>query len=181
MTIKNINIRVRWAGVFYLGTIVTGATALMFANGREISNLIATLCYLGVTVLFYYLFKPVQSGLSLVAAVFSLAGCIIGALRPYAVIPEFVPNTLVFFGVYCLLIGWLIIKSTFLPQFLGVLMMIGGLGWLTFLLPALTQSLSPFNLAPGILGESALTLWLLVKGVNTQKWLESANPTRSTL
>jgi hypothetical protein len=34
------------------------------------------------------------------------------------------------------------------------------LGWLTFLSPPLANSMSPYNLAPGILGEGALTLWL---------------------
>ncbi len=39
--------------------------------------------------------------------------------------------------------------------------MIGGLGWLTFGYPALGRALSPYNYAPGIIGEGALTLWLL--------------------
>jgi len=82
---------------------------------------------------------------------------------------------LVFFGLFNLLIGYLIFKSTFLPRILGVLMAIGGLGWLTFLSPPLASHLSPYNLAPGILGEGALTLWLLVKGVNVQRWKEQAS------
>jgi hypothetical protein len=80
----------------------------------------------------------------------------------------------VFFGFYCLLIGYLILRSTFLPRILGALMMFGGLGWLTFLFPPLARSLSPYNMAPGILGEGLLTLWLLVMGVNTQRWMEQA-------
>jgi hypothetical protein len=89
---------------------------------------------------------------------------------------------LVFFGFYCLLIGYLILRSTFLPRALGVLMMFGGLGWLTFLPLPLASDLYPYNLAPGILGEGALTLWLLVLGVNLQRWQEqaSASPERST-
>jgi len=81
---------------------------------------------------------------------------------------------LVFFGLYCLLIGYLIWKSTFLPRILGVLMMMGGLGWLTFLWPPLAEALSPFNLAPGILGEGTLTVWLLAFGVDDMRWLERA-------
>jgi hypothetical protein len=83
-------------------------------------------------------------------------------------------NNLVFFGFYCLLIGYLIFKSTFLPRILGVLMAFGGLGWLTFLSPPLADYLSPYTLAPGILGEGALALWLLVIGVNVQRWKERA-------
>ena len=44
-------------------------------------------------------------------------------------------------------------------------MMVAAIGWLTFLLPQRAKSLYPYNLAPGIVGEGALTLWLLVKGV----------------
>ncbi len=71
----------------------------------------------------------------------------------------------VFFGVYCVLIGYLIFRSTFLPRLLGALMAIGGLGWLTFLYPPLADSLWPYSAVPGILGEGALTLWLLIFGV----------------
>ena len=82
---------------------------------------------------------------------------------------------LVFFGVYCVLIGWLVFRSTFLPKTLGVLMMIGGLSWLTFLSPSLAGYLSPYNLAPGILGEASLTLWLLFMGVNVERWKQQAS------
>jgi hypothetical protein len=81
----------------------------------------------------------------------------------------------VFFGFYCLLIGYLIFRSTFLPRILGVLMAIGGLGWLTFLLPPLAEHLWPYIAAPGILGEGSLTLWLLVMGVNVQRWKDQAS------
>jgi hypothetical protein len=52
-----------------------------------------------------------------------------------------------------------------------------GLGWLTFLSPSLARSLYPYNLAPGILGEGVLTLWLLVMGVHAQRWWEQAAST----
>jgi Domain of unknown function (DUF4386) len=71
----------------------------------------------------------------------------------------------VFFGVYCLLIGYLIFKSAFLPRILGVLMALAGLGWLTFLSPPFANHLSPYNLVFGFLAELALMLWLLVMGV----------------
>ncbi|MEY2556879.1 MAG: hypothetical protein QOE34_304 [Verrucomicrobiota bacterium] len=82
---------------------------------------------------------------------------------------------LVFFGFHCLLIGCLILKSTFLPRIIGALMLFAGLGWLTCLLPPLAESLAPYNVIPGSLGEISLTLWLLVKGVNVQRWNEQAS------
>jgi Domain of unknown function (DUF4386) len=80
----------------------------------------------------------------------------------------------VFFGVYCLLIGYLIFKSSFLPRILGVLMAVAGLGWLTFLFPPLADYLSPYNLVLGFLAELALMIWLLVMGVDVQRWKEQA-------
>ena len=82
---------------------------------------------------------------------------------------------LVFFGLHCLLIGFLILRSTFLPRIIGALMLFAGFGWLTFLLPALATSLSPYNMIPGAIGELSLTLWLLVKGVNLPRWNEQAS------
>jgi uncharacterized protein DUF4386 len=82
---------------------------------------------------------------------------------------------LVFFGFYDLLIGYLIFRSAFLPRILGVLMALAGLGWLTFLSPPLANSLSPYILVLGFLAELALMLWLLVMGVNVQRWKEQAS------
>jgi hypothetical protein len=82
---------------------------------------------------------------------------------------------LVFFGLHCLGVGYLIFRSTFLPRVIGGLMMFAGLGWLTFLFPPLANSLAPYNMIPGGIGELSLTLWLLVKGVNEQRWTEQAS------
>jgi hypothetical protein len=82
---------------------------------------------------------------------------------------------LVFFGFYDLLIGYLIFRSAFLPRVLGGLMALAGLGWLTFLSPPLANYLSPYILVLGFLAELALMLWLVVKGVNVQRWKEQAS------
>ena len=81
----------------------------------------------------------------------------------------------VFFGVYCLLIGYLIFRSAFLPRILGVLMALAGLGWLTFLSPPFANHLSPYNLILGFLAELSLCLWLLVMGANVERWREQAS------
>jgi hypothetical protein len=82
---------------------------------------------------------------------------------------------LVFFGFYDLLIGYLIFRSAFLPRILGVLMMLAGLGWLTFLSPPFGNHLSPYNLVLGFVAELLLMLWLLVRGVNIPRWKEQAS------
>ncbi len=86
---------------------------------------------------------------------------------------------IVFFGFYCLLIGYLIFKSTFLPRIIGVLMMLGGLAYVTndlanFLSLPLPMFVSHLVPALGGLGEGSLMLWLLVIGVNSQRWREQA-------
>ena len=81
---------------------------------------------------------------------------------------------LVFFAVAMFLIGCLILKSTFMPRFIGVLTMISGVGWLAFLWPPLATALWPRVLLPLDVGELALVLWLLIAGVNAERWHEQA-------
>jgi hypothetical protein len=82
---------------------------------------------------------------------------------------------LVFFGLYCLLVGILILKSTFLPRILGVLMALAGLSYVLFLSPALAWSLQPYILVFPAVGQISLCLWLLVIGVNARRWQEQAS------
>ena len=82
---------------------------------------------------------------------------------------------LAFFGFYALLNGYLIIRSTFLPRILGVFSVVAGVGWLTFLYQPLGYRLFPYIAALGILGAALLMLWLLVFGVNEQRWKEQAS------
>ena len=89
----------------------------------------------------------------------------------------------VFFGVYCVLIGCLVFRSSFLPRALGVLMAIGGLTFLTdsfaiFLLPTLAARLPDIGMLGGI-AELSLSLWLTVMGVNVPKWEERASARQS--
>ena len=82
---------------------------------------------------------------------------------------------LIFFGFECLIDGYLIFKSGFLPKFLGVLILVTGLCYLInsfamILSPKLANSLFPAILAPALIGELSMSLWLFVKGVNLVKW-----------
>lgn len=78
---------------------------------------------------------------------------------------------LIFFGFYCLLVGYVIFKSKMVPKFLGMLYIISGIGYLinsfTMLLSkGFANSIFTYVAIPIFIGELSLCLWLLIKGVN---------------
>lgn len=230
----------RAAGLFWLSTILTSLFAFIIAGNfmvagdaaataanliaheslqrlAFVANLIATVCYLAVTLLMYVLLKPVNRNVSLLGAFFSLVGCAIGTvscllfLAPLAVLKGgLAPGGftvdqsqdlaltlltlsgrandigLVFFGCHVLTIGYLIGRSTFLPRVLGVLLFVTGLCYLTnsfatFLALPFGAYLMPVVGLGGLLGEGALTGWLLIKSVNLQRWLEQSRGTTAEI
>jgi uncharacterized protein DUF4386 len=87
---------------------------------------------------------------------------------------------LVFFGFHCVVLGYLIFKSTFFPRILGLLLAIGGMGYSVNIFanvipPAIGAHLFPYIMLPGGIAEISLALWLLVIGVNVQRWTEQAS------
>ena len=174
--------RARITGVVYLLYFLTAVGDDVFVGrGRlvvyDAVNLIAHVFYIAVTLLFYYMFKPVNRSLSLLAAFFGLVGCTNDVLTLFHLAPYRI-GSVVFFAPYCLLIGYLILRSTFLPRSLGVLMAFAGVGWLIFLSP-LENRLSTYLKVLGFVAELSLCLWLLVMGVNVQRWKEQASAARS--
>jgi len=217
----------RIAGLFYLLVFLFNGGLLFIRGGLVISGdaaatasnilahasrfwlgftcyLILIACHIAVTALFYELFKPVNRGVSLLAAFFSLMACAAATFSslfysaPLVVLQEaphlgaFNAEQLqalalmldklnlrasnigsAFFGCYFLLIGYLVFRSAFLPRILGVLMMFGGVSMLPLLYPPLASSLRPYR-ALALLGEVSLTLWLLARGVNVERWKEQA-------
>jgi len=86
---------------------------------------------------------------------------------------------IVFFGFYCIFLGYLIFRSGYFPKFLGVLLPIGGLCYLTnsfadFLAPAFSDKIPAAILLPPGIAELSLCLWLIAIGVNEQRWKEQA-------
>ena len=86
---------------------------------------------------------------------------------------------LIFFGLACLVDGYLIFKSGYLPRIFGVLMQLAGLSYLInsfalLLAPTFATMISPAILLPPFIGELSLCLWLLLKGVNIEQWKKRA-------
>jgi hypothetical protein len=85
---------------------------------------------------------------------------------------------LLLFGACFLFHGYLIFHSGFLPKVIGILIQIAGLCYMTnsfalFLAPKLESVIFPVILLPAFIGEASLCLWLLVKGVDAEKWRQS--------
>jgi hypothetical protein len=162
-------------------------------------GLISTVLYVAVTSLFYLLFRPVSRTVSLLAFAFGLVAMAVTAfgavfeLAPITVletassalsaeqvqvlaltwlkIGEAVsPVSLAFSGFFQIAIGILILRSGFLPRIFGVLISLAGIGWLTFLAPPLSTALLTYLEVLGVLGEAPLMVWLLVMGVDSQRW-----------
>lgn len=171
-------------------------------------TLISTASYVALAALFYQLFRPVSRTIALMAVVFNLMGSALAALQSVfqlasvAILGGGAPGAfksdqlqalaqmvldmgsqagnvaIVFFGVFNLLVGYLIYRSTFMPRILGVLMAASAPGWLIFLYPPLANYLlTPIEVI-GFVAEAVLMLWLLVRGVNAQRWREQGTLTQ---
>lgn len=89
----------------------------------------------------------------------------------------------VIYAFYVIAAGYLVFRSAFLPRTVGVLLAIGGLSYLTysfasFLAPDFAAQLVPYIQLPSLVGEGSLCLWLLIAGVNAQRWNEQAGAAR---
>ena len=159
------------------------AYAALFRLGFA-TELISAVCYITVTL--------IGCAIQALSTLFHLAPLVILGGEPYLSVfkveqlqalalmflklrVQITSIYMVFFGCYCLLIGYLIFRSTFMPRILGVFMAIAGLSYQLFLSPPLANYLFPYIVKPaGALGELSLILWLLVMGVNNQRWKEQA-------
>lgn len=161
-------------------------------------------CYLAVSVILYELLKPVNRTIALFSAFCGLAGLLTGitsfndftalslleesrrVAQPLADQLQATAKTIiathsleagredVFFGFQIAALGFLIARSRLIPRAIGVLLLLGGAGFLltsftAFVSPTLGDRLAPLALPIAIIGEGALTLWLLIKGVNVER------------
>lgn len=165
--------KARMAGGLYFFTLL-GAQLLETVFPGKMNLTAGCMEILGmslVTLILYMIFRPVQRAVALLAGAFNLAGISLEAIQ---LTSHGTDIAMVFHGIFCILIGYLIYKSAFLPRVLGALIAFGGLSWLTYLSPPIESYLSPYNLACGLIGEASVFLWLLAMGVNTEGWNEQA-------
>jgi hypothetical protein len=170
------------AGACYLGVTVL-LYALLKPVSRSLSLLAATFGLAGVAA------GAAASLLQLAPLLLLKEAPYLGAFTPgqlQALAQTFIRVAwqgggigMMFFGVQCALIGALIVRSTFLPSLLGVLLGAGGASYVvsslvSFTAPALGAQLSPFIVPIALIGEGSLCVWLILKGVNVPGWQEQA-------
>jgi hypothetical protein len=176
--LDNPRTQARVAGALWLIVIIVSVIAIGVQSTHPRVAFAAlefgAVCYVGVTVLLFAVFRPVNATLAL----FAVACGVIGLASGGETSPTNSPSQsaflveMVFFGFQILTIGFLITRSTLIPRALGVLLMLGGASYIinsftNFVAPDIGRHLMPFIVPIAILGEGALTLWLLVKGVKT--------------
>lgn len=164
-----------------------------------VAEIVVLACDIALAVIFYRLMRPVSRTVAMLAAAFRLVYAAINGANVTLHFAPLVVLTgpsapqqslavtfmqlhlltfdvaLVFFGIHVALLGYLIFRSTYLPRVLGLLLMFGGVAYLvnsliSLLLPTALSGRALILLAPAGLAEIAIALWLLVVGVNAQKW-----------
>lgn len=219
----------RAVGFLYLVLLVVGPFSLLYVDGALIvpgdatttaNNIadseslfrlglaghgITLLADLGIAVLLYALFRPVNQVLSMIAMSARLGTAfihgtiillsvtvllLVGNAEYFDSFPKEQRDALVllfvnlrqsgglvwgmFFGIHCLLIGVLAYKSAFLPKWIGILMILPGIGYLlnsfgAVIAPDLS-GLYVIAVGIGTVGELVFAFWLLIKGVDVREW-----------
>lgn len=149
---------------------------------------------LALALILYVLLRPVSRHLAMLAVFFNLIAIAIEGMATVALAAALLPAAgdgtamllirshslgfgigLVFFGVECVILGTLIARSGYIPRWVGMLMLIGGGGYVInsfalILSPPLSRWIFPAILFPALIAELSLAVWLLVKGVRAEKW-----------
>jgi Domain of unknown function (DUF4386) len=87
----------------------------------------------------------------------------------------------VFFGFDILCMAYLVVRSGFLPRAVGALLALDGLAYLVYsftdiLTPGFAANLVPWIQLPALLGEGSLCLWLLIVGLDVERWEKWTTP-----
>lgn len=159
----------RIAGLLYAINIVIGITALMWARkgyaAADMMTLAGALEYALVVVLLGCLFEPAGRALSWTVAAIGLTACVVSAAAGPLHFFDLPFNVIAVFGPYCVGLGILVVRSDMMPSAIGLLLVLAGLSWLTFVGPDFSHRIAPWNTAAGAIPELLFTFWLLFFGV----------------
>ena len=169
--------KARITGAVYLLYFITAIFSASLigrvpAAYSDAANIVANALYVIVTILLYDILKVVHRNVAIFAVAISVAGCVVQSLSLFHLVPR--QSSLPIFGCFNLAIGYLILKSAFLPRILGALMALSGIAWLTVPSAELMRHIGTYVEIVGIVAEVCLMLWLLLMGVNVKRWKEQA-------
>jgi hypothetical protein len=159
----------RLTGLLYAINFAIGITAMVWASRGQVAaadrmNLAGAIEYALVVVLIGRLFDAANPVLTWMVAAIGLLGCAVGAAGALHLFGS-TATALVVFGVYCVALGGLVLRNGLMPRLIGALLMVGGIGWLTYADLPVARALQPWNIAGGIIGELFFALWLLALGM----------------
>ena len=179
-------LQARLVGLLYL--IIFAAAPSGAKSATPLRMVVTLACDVGVALLLFRILQPINRSLSLLAASFRLAFVVVmgvTSLNYFGLLHLLQPSrsadafdagygwSLVPFGAHCVIVGWLIFRSRFLPRTLGLLMTLAGTAYLMFLWPQLASRLFfPWLAVLGVAGEGSLTLWFLLMGLNRNRSLQ---------
>jgi hypothetical protein len=161
----------------------TGVTVLFFLLLKPTNTPVALLAaafglmgnVIGLTNLVVH-----QGPLALMSNAAQLSVLSLAQLQTFAIALMKIENlafaiAMLFFGCQCFLNGAVLLKARYFPWFLGALLMLTGIAYgtnffLNILTPDLGRAFFPVVATAGFGGEGAMTLWLLVFGLNQEKW-----------
>ena len=165
--------------IFMLEMVAQVATTMLFYDllkpvNRSVARLSAVIGVTGSGIktfarLFYYAPLILLGGASYLSA-FPPAQLEALSLAFIRINSQAAAIALIFFGFEGMLRGWLIFNSGFLPRFLGVLSMVAGLGWVTYLWPPFGNQAFVLVALFAIVGVVVMAGWLFIRGVDDAKW-----------
>jgi hypothetical protein len=161
-----------------------------------VSDLVGQIFHILLVLALYELFKTVHKNQALLMAAFGLVPvpvAMLNQLNEFAVLPllgsadssqvlfflnlqnQGVLIAQIFWGLWLFPLGYLAFKSDALPRVLGILLIIAGIGYLVdsfgrFLFTNYDLTVSMYT----FIGEVLFLLWLLIKGMNVEKWKQRA-------
>lgn len=163
------------------------------------TEVISTACSIAMAALLYGILRPVDIGFALLATLFRLVACAIAAIGYVFQLAPFVVGSrhyasltqaqlqdvasvfaalqgharnvsIAFFACQFIVVGYLIVRSTFLPRWLGGLVALAGVVALMFLGSPVPAGTLVYFVPIGLVAELSLALWLTIVGVDAQRW-----------
>jgi hypothetical protein len=152
----------RGAGLVYVAYFVLSAAGAALRNVPL--QVVATASYFVLAVVLYRLFAPADPVAALALLPLALVGCVIQAFGQVQGDAGVLRLALVPFGLFLVVLGYLIARSAFGPLALGALLVVAGLAWPIAVIPGAPSWSAAVAVALGIVAEGALAIWLLVAG-----------------